>query len=714
MGFPRTVPLCDSMKKNNPRSSSRIVPGTQGRDQFLAAVLFLIVALLAMFIPLGKSSIAWAHVLLDQEHLWAVESAVPEGTVIEYVVCDLAGQCNAIGMGDQTQAGTPILLDTPFVGDQTLHARFCVADSAGNATHDCGALSAAGMQFLIDSRVTPSSPYVTLERTGFSAILEAGETYTGRIPLGMAPPVIGGFRFESIVGPNGARFRLRIRSAAQPTRIYFDEEIQANVSPYRFWRMLSAELTTATKNGETELEYVIDMLDGVLWLLQIDPLIDNPYSAPHFVLVPRFGDLIANWDADGDGVPYSVGDAETICHTDRWVNCLDNCPDQYNPRQTDLDVDGVGDICDPTPGQDDDHSDDVDPDQIPDPNGVGDSGGGTGPATDPIGEPIQLFDLNRDAPNWQIQGGSIRDETTIFSEGDGSLRLRSFSGKDHVTAERTDLGGMDLRNYSVVFDVFVVGPGNITANDGIRLGLASGTGFVNRREWRFGSDDGVVVDGWATLSARVNADWTDSSGNFDPSVVSGMQLIGASQQESGFKYYFDNVQIVEHEEPREPQELLQWNMDNASTDWIGYGATLIDKSNPKIEGTGSLRMRSTSNEGIATAESPNLNGADWRGLRLRFSVWVDHATNLTSSDGVRVQLSSDNALQHYREWRFGTSHGLRVDQWATVELDLSSASDTQKGSFSLSSVERLRLRGVSTNISGLRWYFDDAQLIQAP
>jgi len=62
-------------------------------------------------------------------------------------------------------------------------------------------------------------------------------------------------------------------------------------------------------------------------------------------------------DGDNSGTP-----GDNPCVGGETENCDDNCPDVYNPGQTDIDSDGIGDVCDNCPnltntGQEDTDSD---------------------------------------------------------------------------------------------------------------------------------------------------------------------------------------------------------------------------------------------------------------------------------------------------------------------------------------------------------------------
>lgn len=58
--------------------------------------------------------------------------------------------------------------------------------------------------------------------------------------------------------------------------------------------------------------------------------------------------VLRNWQrATDDAVPPCMLDPDGDPDGDEVVNSDDNCPDDFNPNQTDTDGDGVGDACDP-------------------------------------------------------------------------------------------------------------------------------------------------------------------------------------------------------------------------------------------------------------------------------------------------------------------------------------------------------------------------------
>src|SRR5437867_4663943 len=84
---------------------------------------------------------------------------------------------------------------------------------------------------------------------------------------------------------------------------------------------------------------------------------------------------VGGGDVDGDGVPDGLGTGcddcpnafdpqQTDTDGDGVGDACDNCPTVHNPDQADRDGDGIGDACDGCPAQDDDGLDDGgDPDQ---------------------------------------------------------------------------------------------------------------------------------------------------------------------------------------------------------------------------------------------------------------------------------------------------------------------------------------------------------------
>ena len=59
-------------------------------------------------------------------------------------------------------------------------------------------------------------------------------------------------------------------------------------------------------------------------------------------------------DVDGDGLGDACDNINDDLDRDGIFNSIDNCPNNYNPLQEDIDADGIGDICDVVPVTDSD------------------------------------------------------------------------------------------------------------------------------------------------------------------------------------------------------------------------------------------------------------------------------------------------------------------------------------------------------------------------
>jgi hypothetical protein len=90
----------------------------------------------------------------------------------------------------------------------------------------------------------------------------------------------------------------------------------------------------------------IDMIEPVL----TDAVAADPYNqleTPGVAGVAEEFDQIRNWFSDritNVGAQLVPGGGDT--DSDGMVDCLDNCPNDYNPSQTDSDADGIGNACD--------------------------------------------------------------------------------------------------------------------------------------------------------------------------------------------------------------------------------------------------------------------------------------------------------------------------------------------------------------------------------
>ena len=76
------------------------------------------------------------------------------------------------------------------------------------------------------------------------------------------------------------------------------------------------------------------------------------------------GDACQSGDLDNDGIPDDGGDE--ACPDGVTLDCDDNCPNNFNPSQSDVSGDQIGDVCQPSDSDGDGVPDDGGPATCPD------------------------------------------------------------------------------------------------------------------------------------------------------------------------------------------------------------------------------------------------------------------------------------------------------------------------------------------------------------
>jgi hypothetical protein len=117
-----------------------------------------------------------------------------------------------------------------------------------------------------------------------------------------------------------------------------------DMGAYEFLNITPASTTTTTVSFDTDGDGVTDAFDKC-------PAISNPQQLD--ADVDGIGDVCdPTPGCGGCGVPLCEDQVGTYTDTDgdNWADQIDNCPNVYNPFRLDADGDGIGDVCDPTPG----------------------------------------------------------------------------------------------------------------------------------------------------------------------------------------------------------------------------------------------------------------------------------------------------------------------------------------------------------------------------
>jgi hypothetical protein len=135
------------------------------------------------------------------------------------------------------------------------------------------------------------------------------------------------------------------------------------------------------------------------------------------------GSYIGTFGADNDGIPpWSGASAYNPCQSGQSEGCDDNCPNEYNPDQTDSDGDGYGDACDCAPADPSVHPYGVEINDGMDQNCPGDQGYGV---IDEISGTVSF--QAADQLSWPSQGGATAYQVARSTSPTFDADCASFS-----------------------------------------------------------------------------------------------------------------------------------------------------------------------------------------------------------------------------------------------------------------------------------------------
>lgn len=148
---------------------------------------------------------------------------------------------------------------------------------------------------------------------------------------------------------------------------------------------------------------------------------------------------------------------------------------------------------------------------------------------------------------WTNTGGAtLATETTIKTQGTGSLKITPNTAGNQAEAEANFTANADWTGKAIAIDLRPEGANHLKATTGVRVRFEDAGG--DWRAWDLGTADGLVVGAFSTVIIDPKTGWDEDSGTFTITAIDRIRIVANKAPASGSTsnvLYADNIRLIE-------------------------------------------------------------------------------------------------------------------------------------------------------------------------